>query len=196
MAQHQPLPRHQRRRYAVPLGSLRRWRKVVKVVAESYANDLPTSAYQTVAFRASSCAKAHSDAVRDRRGFSPTHPAGRGIHLTRTDAALQLTRKPDTSEYCGAGDFTEPVADDRIVTDASGRYVPASGNGRLHPDRSFPEGWLHRSAPAICANSRGRRRSRCPDRYQSVSLSSRRIRQPERYLAGYPSAILPSSCSP
>ena len=79
-----------------------------------------------------------------------THAPLQGVEftLTRTDAVLQLTRKPDTSEYCGNGDFTEVVADNRIVTDASGHMYLHLEAGDYTLTEVSPEGYI--SASAIC----------------------------------------------
>ena len=119
----------------------------VKVVAESYANDLPTSAYQTVAFQ-NIYTQRHILTLFKIDAFTHAPLQGVEFTLTRTDAALQLTRKPDTSEYCGAGDFTEPVADDRIVTDASGHMYLHLEAGDYTLTEVSPEGYI--SASAIC----------------------------------------------
>ena len=119
----------------------------VKVVAESYANDLPTTAYQTVAFQNVYTQK-HILTLFKLDAF--THAPLQGVEfiLSRDGAALELTRKPGTSEYCGAGDFTEPVADNRVVTDASGHVYLHLEAGDYTLTEASPEGYI--SAPTIC----------------------------------------------
>ena len=119
----------------------------VKVVAESYANDLPTSAYQTVAFQ-NIYTQRHILTLFKIDAFTHAPLQGVEFTLTRTDAALQLTRKPDTSEYCGNGDFTEVVADNRVTTDADGHVYLHLESGDYTLTEVSPEGYI--SASAIC----------------------------------------------
>ena len=119
----------------------------VKVVAESYANDLPTSAYQTVAFQ-NIYTQRHILTLFKIDAFTHAPLQGVEFTLTRTDAALQLTRKPDTSEYCGNGGFTEVVADNRVTTDADGHVYLHLESGDYTLTEVSPEGYI--SASAIC----------------------------------------------
>ena len=92
---------------------------LVRIVAESYANDLPASAYQTVAFQ-NVYTKKHILTLFKIDSFTHAPMQGVWFTLSREDAEMVLTRKPGTSEYCNNNDFTKLVADNQVVTDASG----------------------------------------------------------------------------
>ncbi len=113
---------------------------LVRIVAESYANDLPASAYQTVAFQ-NVYTKKHILTLFKIDSFTHAPMQGVWFTLSREDAEMVLTRKPGTSEYCNNNDFTELVADNQVVTDASGHVYLHLEAGTYTLTETIPEGY-------------------------------------------------------
>lgn len=120
----------------------------ISVTAASYSNDTPDPAVQTVALQN---IYVHTGRVTVFKSDYCTKSGIGGVEFTLTDDAagtpLALCRKPGTHIYAIAGsgvdaEFSETVADGRIVTDANGYFALQLPGGReYHLIETVPTGY-------------------------------------------------------
>lgn len=120
----------------------------ISVTAASYSNDTPDPAVQTVALQN---IYVHTGRVTVFKSDYCTKSGIGGVEFTLTDDAagtpLALCRKPGTHIYAIAGsgvdaEFSETVADGRIVTDANGYFALQLPGGReYHLKETVPTGY-------------------------------------------------------
>ena len=132
----------------------------VTVRAESYPSDMPSSAFQTVAFRNS---YVHSGVLTlfKMDSFSSGGLAGVSFTLRaaeRPAEVLKLYQKPGTAEYSSdvhSEGYTQPVEDGAVTTDANGNVYLELPAGSYTLRETMPTGYTGAAEIEFTLNAHG-----------------------------------------